>query len=550
MTRYAPLVLWSLLWLSTLICLSVSQSAWTLDPQKHLALMFHHMCLYSSFHLCSLFRSGLVTPIIHPVVNSTIYTIGGTAIYWTPESTAFSTVSDNNNSVHILKTSNSFLRALDLSKPVNLEAEFSDTSLVISELPFAIPLVKYGAVWADQNTIYYWGGELELESIYLNGTFQNRTREWPDPMKYYTYDLSQPRGSGTWKAVSISEAMGSDTLTSSPSYGESAYSTEERKGFYLGGVLARYEWKNKDGSNATAVAPNSSHQVSSMVVFDAGTNVWRNETIIAELNGVSEGAMVRFDTVHVYDIASRVWYRQPTTSKTKIFPENRLGEFCAGAVAAPDKTSFTIYIYGGFRGSSNIRGTWALTMPYFQWIPVGSAGEPEGGRSRTTCHTIGGQLAMVRGDSGQLNGGDTNGGTYFYDMTNLTWSLKYRPSEYRVPKTIYDVIGGNGLGGATLASPEDSKGFAGGLGGLFAAAANSTNSPNPAGGSSSPTGGPIPSPTSGTSPSSTGGASPSPTSEIVGGVIGGVALFAAIGAGIWMFLHLRHRRNLVVEARI
>ncbi|KAG0136997.1 hypothetical protein HOY82DRAFT_651107 [Tuber indicum] len=468
------------------------------------------------------------------VVNSTIYTIGGTAIYWTPESTAFSIVSNNNNSVYILVTGNSLLRALDLSKPVDFEAEFSDTTEVISELPFKIPLVKRGALWADQNTIYYWGGELEWESIYLDGAFQNSTKEWPDPMKYYTYDLSQPRGFGTWKTVSILEAMGSDTFTSSPGYGESTYAAEARKGFYLGGFMARYQLKNKDGSNATR-GDNVLYHLSSMVAFDAATNVWKNETIIAELNGAREGVMVYiagigekgilvgFDTVYVYDIAAGVWYRQPTTSKTKIFPESRLGGFCAGAVAAPDKTSFTIYIYGGYDQSGYIKRTWALTMPYFHWLPVRSTGEPERGRSLTTCHTVGGQLVMVRGHGEQINRGDTNGGTYFYDMTNLTWSLKYQPSEYRVPKAIYDVIGGNGEGGATLTGPADDKGFDGGLGKLFAAAANRTNSANTGTGSSS----------------SVARGRSRPTGAIVGGVIGGVAVLVAIGAGIWTLLRRR-----------
>jgi len=175
---------------------------------------------------------------------------------------------------------------------IHVEDEFSDTAEEIFELPFEIPHVKRGAAWADQNTIYYWGGELEMESVYMDGAFQNRTRELPDPMKYYTYDLSQPKGLGTWKTVSISDTPGSDTLTTSPGYGEYAYSAEARKCFYLGGIMARYGLKNKDGSNATTVATNSSHQVSSMVVFDSATNVWKNETIIQDLNDLLDGVMV------------------------------------------------------------------------------------------------------------------------------------------------------------------------------------------------------------------------------------------------------------------
>ncbi|KAG0644248.1 hypothetical protein HOY80DRAFT_1078080 [Tuber brumale] len=517
------------------------------------------------------------------MVNSTIYTIGGTAVYWTPNSTASSIVSSNNNSVNILRTGNSFLRALDLSKAVDFGAEFSDTTEVISELPFTIPLSKRGAAWADQNTIYYWGGELEGESLYMDGAFQNTTREWVDPTKYYTYDLNQPRGSGTWKTVSISETGGSDMLTSSPGHGEYTYAAGVRKGFYLGGVMARHALKNKDGSNATK-SGDIVYDVSSMIVFDAATNVWKNETIIAELNGVQDGAIVYvagvgekgilvrmggarkdgfigFETVYVYDIATGIWYSQPTTSRTKVFPETRFGGFCAGAAAAPDNTSFTIYIYGGFDYKSFRKRTWALTMPYFQWLPVGSMGEPERGRADTMCHTIGGQLAMVRGRSNQKNRGDTNGGTYFYDMTNLTWSLKYQPSEYRVPKTIYDVIGGNGQGGATLTGPADDESFAGSLGKLFAAAANRTNSPNLGGGANrtnsldpggganrtdslDPDGG-----VSRTNPPDSAGRSSSSTGTIVGSAIGGFVVLAAIGVGLWTLLRLRSRSADVARER-
>ncbi|PUU82596.1 hypothetical protein B9Z19DRAFT_1155007 [Tuber borchii] len=345
-------------------------------------------------------------------------------------------------------------------------------------------------------------------------------------MKYYTYDLNQPKGSGEWQTVPISKAGGSDVLIVSPSLGSYTYSDEARKAFYLGGKFSRNELNNTDGSNATR-AGIQWHYVGSMVVYDAAQNVWYNDTVAAatELNGMVDGAMVYvadvgekgiligFDTVYGYDIAANIWYRQPTTSKTKIFPESRWAGFCAGAVEASDKTSFTIYIYGGY-GNGQKRGTWALTMPYFQWIPVGSSGEPELGRSSTTRQVAGGILVTVRGRGDWIYRGDTNRGSYFYDMTNLSWTFKYQPSEYQVPKTISDVIGGNGQGRATITGPTDDKGFAQGLGRLFtAAAANATRS---------------------TSSGSTG--SPGPAGAIAGGVVGGVAGLAIIWAGIWVLM--------------
>ncbi|KAG0137002.1 hypothetical protein HOY82DRAFT_598022 [Tuber indicum] len=103
------------------------------------------------------------------------------------------------------------LRALDLPEPTDFEADFPETAE-------------------------------------MDGAFQNRIREGTDPIKYYTYDLRQSRGSGTWKAVSISEAGG--------------------KGFNLGVFVARYELKDGDGSNATGGGV-VDYDVASMVVsFD------------------------------------------------------------------------------------------------------------------------------------------------------------------------------------------------------------------------------------------------------------------------------------------
>ncbi|KAG0137010.1 hypothetical protein HOY82DRAFT_598032 [Tuber indicum] len=129
---------------------------------------------------------------------------------------------------------------------------------------------------------------------------------------------------------------------------------------------------------------------------------------------------------------------------------------------------------------------------------MGSIGDPQRGRSRITCHTVGGKLAIVRGTEEP--------------------SIECR--------RLYDVIGGNGEGGATLTGLADDKDFARGLGKLFAAAVNRTTSPNPA------------------------AATYNSIDAIVGGVIGGVALLAIIGAGIWKLLRRYVKSNLVPEARI
>ncbi|KAG0644235.1 hypothetical protein HOY80DRAFT_1078018 [Tuber brumale] len=134
--------------------------------------------------------------------------------------------------------------------------------------------------------------EVEMESVYMGGALQNRPRELPDLMKYYTYDLSQPRGPWTWKPAPILDAGESDTLTSSPSHSEYAYSTLARKGFYLWGVIGAYGLMNKDGLNATMVVTNPSRHVNAMVVFNPPAKVWENETVIAGLSDSQDAVMV------------------------------------------------------------------------------------------------------------------------------------------------------------------------------------------------------------------------------------------------------------------
>ena len=88
--------------------------------------------------------------------------------------------------------------------------------------------------------------------------------------------------------------------------------------------------------------------------------------------------------VHVYDIAKDRWYKQKTSGSS---PAPRISA-CTVVVAAQDKTSWSIVMYGGAseKPHGDVYGdTWVLTVPSFQWVKVDDRGEK---RFDHSCHLV------------------------------------------------------------------------------------------------------------------------------------------------------------------
>ena len=153
--------------------------------------------------------------------------------------------------------------------------------------------------------------------------------------------------------------------------------------------------------------------------------------------------------VHVYDIASSTWFTQATTAESDTFPADRI-EACAVVATAPDKSSYNIYVHGGYTGPANNRtvsgGLWILTLPTFHWIrsPVGLAST----KAEHTCAKIQDKFMVVHRGVGVL--GDSNcdehAGLTIVDLESLEWVTKIVVSGgdvvYRVPQLVSKVIGG------------------------------------------------------------------------------------------------------------
>lgn len=171
--------------------------------------------------------------------------------------------------------------------------------------------------------------------------------------------------------------------------------------------------------------------------------------------------------ISVYDIEAQIWYQQQASGDV---PSLRyLG--CAIAVTAPDRSSHSIYVFGGWGETGigrNDGNVYVLSLPSFTWIRVTLNMDQ---RSRHKCHLMGNHHMLVVGgirpDEGDLQpddvvGCDTNPrfsqGLGVFSLNSHDWTTNYDPAAgadpYQIHSTISKVIGGNAFGGATKSEPD------------------------------------------------------------------------------------------------
>ncbi|RWQ98209.1 hypothetical protein C8Q69DRAFT_458087 [Paecilomyces variotii] len=159
----------------------------------------------------------------------------------------------------------------------------------------------------------------------------------------------------------------------------------------------------------------------------------------------------------VYDIANKKWYLQNTTGD--IPPQT--ASFCSVVAAAPDNSSYNIYIYGGYNGvyaeDPPYDDVYVLSVPSFTWIKVYS-GQQKHARSGHKCIKTYPDQMFVLG--GIFEGDSTicldGGFIQVFNLNTLRFQDSYSPeqwNEYQVPSIITDKIGGNANGAATKTAP-------------------------------------------------------------------------------------------------
>jgi hypothetical protein len=132
------------------------------------------------------------------------------------------------------------------------------------------------------------------------------------------------------------------------------------------------------------------------------------------------------NNIDVYDIATSSWYKQSTSGPT---PKIRVNP-CAVTAAAPDGSSYNIYMFGGQNltpagDQTQYDDMWILSVPSFTWIEVDTSSQSVPyGRSGHTCDIWNGQMVMVGGYVGDQLSCESPG-IYVFDLSALEWVQQY-----------------------------------------------------------------------------------------------------------------------------
>lgn len=176
-----------------------------------------------------------------------------------------------------------------------------------------------------------------------------------------------------------------------------------------------------------------------------------------EYSGTANGRFM--EQIPVYDIATGSWYVQKVSGDE--FPP-QTAAFCTALGIAQDTSSFNIYLYGGYEdtipdyadyGYSVRDNVWVLSLPSFRWIKVYDAGpgSAHGRQSHRCVSPYPNQMVTIGGSTQYGEPLMSPNFIDVFDMNELSWTGVYDPlnwSEYKVPKKISNVIGGNKNGGS------------------------------------------------------------------------------------------------------
>ncbi len=314
----------------------------------------------------------------------------------------------------------------------------------------------------------------------------------PPTSAVYQYNI----GSGQWTQIN----PGGDPVQR-VLIGMSAQSSRDSVGYYLGGAITPL-------SNPSFYAETNStpYMIEGLVTFNEGSATFKNsstsqmnadgtiaEGYLALIESLgSQGVLIAFGgftdiagapsglessnladpsfqlplaNVSVYDVGRGTWYQQTATGDVP--PWRYMG--CSVVVSAPDQTSHSIYVFGGWGNSygGSDGNVYVLSIPSFRWIRVNENGDR---RSRHSCNLLGNHTMLVVGGVQPIGeevmpwdatGCDTSPmfaqGLGMFSLKNHTWATDYDPSEgaapYEIHPSISNVIGGNENGNAAIQTP-------------------------------------------------------------------------------------------------
>ena len=370
------------------------------------------------------------------LVNGTLYIYGGQA---------------STSSGQEANTWNNNFLTLDLTT----DWQISTPSLTGLPQPSGPPAVALGALWNSYESVYVYGGE-----------FSSNPQTTPDPFALWEYNIAQsqwyehsnPTTSSGQNATSDGEPVqrsAEGAGVSVPSMGRAWYFGGHQDGYttpgwsqsiyriYLQSLLeftfpgSANNQINTLSGGKTAGTDGNYRNITQGLQSTAGfperadglllhVPGFSAEGILIGLAGGTNATFQQMNEVDVFDIATSEWYKQATSGPT---PQIRVNP-CAVVAAAPDGSSYNVYMFGGQNlqpaaAQTQYNDMWILTIPSFTWIQVDQSSQSVPyARAGHTCNIWNGQMVVVGGYVGtQLS--CESPGIYVYDLSNLKWIEKY-----------------------------------------------------------------------------------------------------------------------------
>ncbi|KAI9708296.1 MAG: hypothetical protein M1820_004000 [Bogoriella megaspora] len=415
---------------------------------------------------------------------------------------------------------------------IDLTTDWQATTASQTPLPGApgLPAVANAYLWSSFDSIFLYGGE-----------HSNYTSDRPGPCVLWEYNIA----SSSWSQHKNPTTSAGDNAAPGgqpvqcAAEGAGVTATQLGRGWFFGGHLDQWTTQGWTYLNDRVYLKSlleytfpgfSNNGVQSLAGGQtAGSDgVYRNiteggiqdeagfteradgilvfvpgfgqEGILLGLAGGTATTYTQMNVIDVYDIATSTWYKQSTNGTSPGFRVNP----CAVVAAAPDGSSYNMYMYGGQNlipagHQTQYNDTWILTLPSFTWIEVNTDGQTlPPSRAGHTCNVWDAQMIVVGGYVGEELSCDSPG-IYNFDMSNLKWVNSFtalssgtsensnpevnpgtsngqnnpfnqQPAQigssntsglqgsygYKVPEAVISVIGGDPNGRATITAPAQS----------------------------------------------------------------------------------------------
>ncbi|KAK4039558.1 hypothetical protein C8A01DRAFT_36432 [Parachaetomium inaequale] len=437
-----------------------------------------------------------------------------------------------------LKESKRSSNAVNSTISIDMSKSWTASEVTLRTIERPWPSKSNQALWTDQETgtFWVWGGK------WIGGKNMVPNEIWK-----FTTDGN---GGGRWaKEIPANPGLFNDL----EQYEHGAWANTATTGFSIGGMASGWTKKYRGGNQV----------IPGMVAFNMKTKVFQNGTtafspfdtlaaasaqfvptfgangLVMVFGGLAlpVASEPKWETGIPYDLRNLTFFDPETKDAywqiaSGTIPPSPRSQFCVAGFENSDG-GYEILLSGGYnhRDKYYYGDSYILSLPGFVWTRVPDS--PAGNRAYHHCVSVGKRQVLSIGGTKGPGWDDADlapQGLTLFDMTDLKWKDSYdadAAAYERAPdiKTWYT----NGSFDAVEWSSDSVQR-------LFVTK-STTDSQDPAqdpGSSTTST----PSPSASVKPESS-----TPVAAIAGGVVGGVAGIALIGAVAWLLLRRRRNRN-------